>query len=231
MRRPEFDGVDMLKIVPIEVTPLGQNARILFSSETHKARVVDPGGDVALILNHLDTLHARCEEIWLTHSHFDHCGGVALLKEATGAVLKAHRIENVMRSHVEQIVELYGLPKDGMRNCPEPDEYIDEGDVLSLDGYTFQVLHTPGHSPGHLCFYQKREGILIAGDTLFNLSIGRTDLPGGDHETLFRSLEEKILVLPDATQVLPGHGPDTTIGFEKKNNPFLLQRAGSQGNR
>jgi len=215
----------MLKIVPLEVTPLGQNARILVSTESRKAVVVDPGGDVPVILKQLEKLDARCEEIWLTHSHFDHCGGVAQLKAATGARLKAHKAESVMRNHVEQIVEMYGLPREGMKNCPEPDEYIDEGDDLRLDSWSFQILYTPGHSPGHVCFYQKDEGILIAGDTLFNLSIGRTDLPGGDYATLFRSLEEKILVLPDATQVLPGHGPDTNIGFEKKNNPFLLERA------
>lgn len=215
----------MLKIVPLEVTPLGQNARILVSTESKVAVVVDPGGDVPLILKQLGKLDARCQEIWLTHSHFDHCGGVATLKEATGARLKAHRAEGVMRSHVEQIVEMYGLAGEGMKNCPEPDDYIDEGDTLKIDSWSFQVLHTPGHSPGHLCFYEREEGILLAGDTLFNLSIGRTDLPGGDSETLFRSLEEKILVLPDATQVLPGHGPDTTVAFEKKNNPFLLERA------
>ena len=116
---------------------------------------------------------------------------------------------------------LYGIPPGEMQSCPEPDVPIIGGEALSIAGYNFEVLFTPGHSPGHLCFYNSASHTLIAGDTLFAGSIGRTDLPGGDHVTLLRSIRQQLLVLPDDTRVLSGHGPDTTIGRERNSNPFL----------
>lgn len=211
------------RVQTIEVTPLYQNARIVSAEGSGSAIVVDPGGDVPLILEALRTGGLRCDEIWLTHSHFDHCGGVAALKAATGALLRAHEAESYMRQSVRQVVSLYGLPDGGMENCPEPDFLLRGGEVLELAGERFEVRFTPGHSPGHVCFYHAPSGTLLAGDTVFQGSIGRTDLPGGDYETLMASIAREILVLPDAVKILPGHGPDTTVGAERRTNPFLRE--------
>jgi hydroxyacylglutathione hydrolase len=211
----------MFDIEVIEVTPFFQNTRVLIPRGGRDAVVVDPGGDVDKILSLLETRGATCREIWLTHSHLDHCGGVAGLKQATGALLRAHEGERLMRSKVVEIATMYGVSTAGMENCPEPDISLTEGDTLTFGEDQFEVLFTPGHSPGHLCFYHAESHTLIAGDTLFHGSIGRTDLPGGDHATLMRSIKEKILTLPDDTKVLAGHGPDTTVGRERVHNPFL----------
>ena len=212
----------MLQIFPLEVTPFAQNCRVLRCSESGAAAVVDPGGDVDLILEVLKEKEIHSAEIWLTHSHLDHCGGVADLKQQLGGALVGHREERIMREHVQEVAAMYGLPSALLKNCPEPERYISGGETLHLGGIEFKVLFTPGHSPGHLCFYNAANGYLIAGDTLFRGSIGRTDLPGGDYETLIRSIKEVILSLPDQTKVLSGHGPDTTVGAERKSNPFLV---------
>ena len=198
-----------------------QNCRILSCGSDPRAVVVDPGGDVAEIEAVLKRNGLECREIWLTHSHLDHCGGVHVLKERTGARLFAHPLESEMRQRVKDLCLLYGLPHGSMEDCPEPEEYISGGETLLLGDLSFQVLFTPGHSPGHVCFYNQPSRTLLAGDTLFAGSIGRTDLPGGDHQTLLRSIRESILGLPSDTVVMPGHGPDTTIGIEKHKNPFL----------
>lgn len=211
----------MFTIETIEVTPFQQNARLLYCPETKEAVVIDPGGDADLIAKRIEERGLSLQEIWLTHSHLDHCGGVADLKEVYDVPLLGHRIEEEMRKRVLDICSMYGLPKGTMKNCPEPERYIDEGDELSVGSYPFTILFTPGHSPGHLCFYHAPSHTLIAGDTLFSGSIGRTDLPGGDHPTLIKSIQEKIFTLPDETQVLPGHGPATTVAMEKQYNPFF----------
>lgn len=211
----------MLEIHTLEVTPFQQNARVIACTGTNEAVVVDPGGDVREILKILTDHSLRCVEIWLTHAHLDHCGGVSELIELTGAKLVGHPIERELRANVLKIASLYGLPQSGMRDCPEPDKYIVGGEELTVGKERFSVLFTPGHSPGHVVFYNAKGGVLIAGDTVFAGSIGRTDLPGGDHAALMRSISEKILVLPDDTKVLPGHGPDTTVAKERKHNPFI----------
>jgi hydroxyacylglutathione hydrolase len=183
--------------------------------------VVDPGGEPRKILGYLKEKDLTVREIWLTHSHLDHCGGVKELKEKTGAVLFGHPVEKMLRAHVEEIERMYGLEGE-LENCPEPERYISGGEKLSFLEFSFDVLFTPGHSPGHLCFYEPTQGLLLAGDTLFAGSIGRTDLPGGDGPTLMKSIRDKILVLPPATVVMPGHGPDTTIEQESRSNPFVL---------
>jgi hydroxyacylglutathione hydrolase len=207
-----------LVIEHIPVTALEQNCRILSAPTSAGAVVIDPGGDVSKIEQRLAKMGKACSQIWLTHSHFDHAGGVSNLQKQTSAVLYAHKAEEGMRPLLKQHAARYGL--EDCEPCPEPDNYIEGGDVLLFGETKWSVLFTPGHSPGHVCFYCSEEGILLAGDALFSGSVGRTDLPGGDQATLMRSIRDLLMPLPDEVQVLSGHGPDTTIGKERKENPF-----------
>ncbi|MCB0337993.1 MAG: MBL fold metallo-hydrolase [Bdellovibrionales bacterium] len=209
----------MLEIETFVVTPFAQNARVLLDGET--AVVIDPGGESEKIWRFIQDRGVRLTEIWLTHSHVDHCGGVAALKEKSEAILVAHSNEEFLRSNVDKICAMYGLPQGDMSNCPEPDVCIVGGEQLQIGSNLFEVLFTPGHSPGHVSFFAPSLGIIFSGDVLFQGSIGRTDLPGGDHQTLLTSIKEKLLVLPEKTVVYCGHGPNTTIEIERENNPFL----------
>lgn len=206
-----------MKIETVHVTEIEQNCRIL--SLNGSALVIDPGEDKPVI-EYLEKNGLKLEQIWLTHSHFDHCAGVSGVKEKFGGTYYAHVIERGMREHVAEICQMYGLNIHDPR-CGEPDGYIEADDVLKFQGYDFKVLFTPGHSPGHVCFYCEKLGLCIAGDALFKDSIGRTDLPGGNHNTLINSIKDKLFTLPDDTKILPGHGPDTTIKSEKLSNPYL----------
>ena len=212
----------MFEIYPIVVTAFQQNARILGCLASKQAVVIDPGGDVDKILKKLDETGFEVGEIWLTHSHADHCGGVAGLQARTGAKLYGHRDEAFMRKNLVELCRMLGVPPGDIEDCPEPDVFISGGETLSLGEFAFEVLCTPGHSPGHVCFYHRESGTLIAGDTLFSGSIGRTDLPGSDHGAMMHTLLEVLMTLPDETNVLPGHGPDTTIGRERRANPFIV---------
>ena len=206
-----------MKIDTITVTEVEQNCRIL--SVNNQALVIDPGED-KLVIDFLKKNNLKLEQIWLTHSHFDHCAGVDGVREACGGTLYAHAIEKNMREHVAEICHMYGL-NIANPSCGEPDGYIEDDDVLQFQGLKFQVLFTPGHSPGHVCFYCKELDLCLAGDALFRNSIGRTDLPGGNHGTLISSIKNKLFTLPDHTKVLSGHGPDTVISNERIHNPYL----------
>ena len=211
----------MLSIQTISVTPLQQNCRILWGS-SKRGLIVDPGGDTEKIKRALEKEGIEPAEIWLTHSHIDHCGGVAdLMTLFPNITLTAHPLEKELRARVEDICAMYGIPPGYMKNCPEPSRLLSGGETIEFEAKNFETLFTPGHAPGHLCFYNSEGGFVLAGDTLFKNSIGRTDLPGGDYSMLMKSIREKLLSLPDDTRVLCGHGPDTTIGEERKSNPFL----------
>lgn len=211
----------MLSIATVVVTPFMQNARILTCEETKATVIIDPGGEPDKIIDELHGRDLSCSQIWLTHSHLDHCGAVLPLMESLGVPLVAHPAEEAMRSQVRGIAQMYGLPASEWFDCPEPSIAIHGGEVLSLGKLHAEVLFTPGHSPGHVSFYFRSEKVLVSGDALFAGSIGRTDLPGGDHKTLIKSIKEKILTLDDDVRVLSGHGDDTTVGEERRNNPFL----------
>ncbi len=211
----------MLEIEKIIVSPLMQNCRILHCRITNKSVLVDPGGDAERIIKHVEKSSSQLDSVWLTHSHLDHCGAVDKVLNKYNVRLYASKLETVMRSNVESVSELYGIPKGVFENCREPDIFIDDLESLNVGQYEFKVIFTPGHSPGHYSFYNKENSVLIAGDTLFNGSIGRSDLPGGDHELLMKSIKEKLLTLPAETKVLSGHGDDTEIAIEKSSNPFL----------
>lgn len=221
----------LIKIKTIPVI-LEQNCCVIFDSE--RAIVSDPGSNAEEIKEFCDSNSLRIEEIWLTHSHFDHAGGVSALLELCPERPKliAHNSEKEFRQNIDMQALMFGIPGGMIRNCPEPDEEFSEGALSVLDNLDVQVLFTPGHAPGHFSFYLGEDsievdgvlhsgGVLIAGDTLFRGSIGRTDLPGGDYAQLISSIKEKLLVLPESTLVLPGHGDSTTIGEERRTNPFL----------
>ena len=211
----------MLTIETIPVTEFGQNARILWCSETKQGVVVDPGGEASKILAIAKKLGVTISQVWLTHSHLDHCGGVEPLLKELKVPLVAHPDERMMRSNVKSIAEMYGMSPIEWHNCPEPEIEVRGGETLTIGNCSCTVLFTPGHSPGHVSFYFPKDNVVASGDVLFAGSIGRTDLPGGDTTTLLNAIKREIFTLPGETRVLAGHGPDTTVETEIASNPFF----------
>ena len=204
----------IVEVIP--VGPLQVNCIILGCPSTHKAVVIDAGADADLIENRLRELELEVAMLLNTHGHFDHVGAVAAMKVATDAPLLLHRDDVALSQRASRQAAAYGLE---VVDPPPPDTELQGGEVLSFGDEQLEVLHTPGHSPGGVCFY--REGLLVSGDTLFAGSIGRTDLPGGDHRQLLQSIREKLADLPPQTRVIPGHGPLTLIAHELQYNPYL----------
>lgn len=202
------------------VGQLGVNCFILADGETREGIVVDPGEDAEEILGVLSANRIKVLHILNTHGHFDHIGANRRLVEATGAKLMIHKDDEPFLSKAARSATMYGLRAE---DSPAPDSHLTDGQLIRFGKCELQVIHTPGHSPGGSCFYLPAEKLLISGDTLFADSIGRTDLPGGSQAQLVGSIKSKLLVLPDDTRVFPGHGPATTIGREKRHNPYLGQ--------
>ncbi|WP_449240688.1 MBL fold metallo-hydrolase [Desulfoscipio gibsoniae] len=199
----------------IEVGPLATNCYIIGCSETGIGAVIDPGDEGEIILDKLKNLQLQCKYIILTHGHVDHIGALDEVHAATGAEVLMHagdaeRLANPARYSV--------LPVDSLK-LPGADRLLKDGDKIQVGGIILEVLHTPGHTPGGICL--KTGNILMTGDTLFACSVGRTDLPGGSHQALISSIKNKLLDFADETKVYPGHGPASTIGAEKRFNPFL----------
>ena len=208
-----------VEIVP--VTPFQQNCCILFDAEAGDAVVVDPGGDVERILAALETRGLAAREIWLTHGHIDHAGGAMDLKDALGVeTVGPHRADEMLLSRLEDQARMFGLP-GAVRNAV-PDRWLEGGEVLRVGAHRFEVIHAPGHAPGHVVFFERDARFLHAGDVLFAGSIGRTDLPGGDHATLLATIRDRILPLGDDVGFLCGHGPGSRLGDERRTNPFLV---------
>lgn len=214
-----------LEVYRLVVTPVAQNARIVVYLEgeppQRKAIIIDPGGEAKRILAGLAQLKAQVASIWLTHSHFDHCGGVAGILRAHQVPLYAHTGESEFRHSIALRARQFGLPVDDMEDCPEPSNPLFGGENANWGPHKVQVKFVPGHAPGHLAFYLPDSGVIFSGDVLFATSIGRTDLPGGDYQTLMNSINSEIMVLPDVTKVFSGHGETVTIAQAMSINPFL----------
>jgi glyoxylase-like metal-dependent hydrolase (beta-lactamase superfamily II) len=200
------------------VGPLHCNCTILGDEVTREALVVDPGDNLPEILSRLQKHGLTVRQIVVTHAHIDHVGGAAQLRKLTGAPVVMNQQDLGLLGMMEMQAGWLGVPTP---QVAPPDASAEDGLTIGLAALPAQVLHTPGHTPGSICLLFSNQHLLLAGDTLFAGSIGRTDLPGGDGQQILRSLRERLLVLPDATRVVPGHGPETTIGEERQSNPFL----------
>jgi hydroxyacylglutathione hydrolase len=200
------------------VGPLHCNCTILGDEVTREAIVVDPGDNIPEILSRLQKHGLNLRQIVITHAHIDHVGGAVLLKRATGAPVFLNQKDLGLLSAMEMQAGWIGVPTP---EVAPPDASAEDGLTVGLAALPGEVIHTPGHTPGSICLLFQKQNLLLAGDTLFAGSIGRTDLPGGDGRQILRSLRDRLLILPDTIRVLPGHGPETTIGEERQSNPFL----------
>ena len=209
----------MLQISIVPVTEYQQNCSIVYDDQLRVAVVVDPGGEVDKITAAVADLGVTVEAIWLTHGHLDHAGGAEAAKKQFGVdIIGSHIADKMLLDNIEMTAAGYGLT--GMYNA-SPDRWLEEGDLLQIGEHEFQVLHCPGHAPGHVVFVNHANKLILMGDVLFKGSIGRTDLPGGDHQTLLNSISNKILTLDDDYQFICGHTPPSTVGDERRTNPFL----------
>ncbi|MBB4006296.1 MBL fold metallo-hydrolase [Allorhizobium taibaishanense] len=204
----------------IPVTPFQQNCTVFFDSETKEGVIVDPGGDVDQILQMVRDNGITLKEIWLTHGHLDHAGGAEDLKDALSIqIIGPHRDDKPLLDALEGQGARFNMPMK-LRNVT-PDRFLEEGDVVGFGGHQFEVLHCPGHAPGHVVFFNRAQNFAHLGDVLFNGSIGRTDLAGGNHQQLLDSIRDKVLPLGDDVGFICGHGPGSRIGDERRTNPYL----------
>lgn len=203
------------------IGPLQCNCIILGDEEAGEAIVVDPGGDVPHIHRRLTEQNLKLKQILLTHAHIDHVGGAFQLKQLTGAPIFLNENDLPMMKMLAVQAGWFGLETP---ETPHPDQFLTDGQIVGLDRYPAEVLCTPGHSQGSVCFHIPSLNLLIAGDTLFAGGIGRTDLPGGSYEQIIHSIQTRLAPLPPETKVMPGHGPSTTIGEELQNNTFAGMR-------
>ena len=207
----------------IETFPVGQlqcNCTILGDEATSEAIVIDPGDEVGRIHRRVTELGLKVKQILVTHAHIDHVGGALKLKRLTGAPILLNENDLALLDMMEEQAGWLGI--ETPETAP-PDENLADGLRVGLESTPAQVIHTPGHTQGSVCLHFAPMKLLIAGDTLFAGSIGRTDLPGGNSEQILESIESRLLALPDETRVLPGHGPMTSIGAERRKNPFLRE--------
>jgi len=208
-----------LKVSVVPVTPLQQNCTLLTDGETGQTVIVDPGGDVARILAALSGGKLTGVAIWLTHGHLDHAGGAAELAAALRIdIIGPDRRDEALLQSIARQGAQYGL--SGFQDCT-PTRYLSEGETVSIGPHVFDVLHCPGHTPGHVVFVDKVARFAQVGDVLFSGSVGRTDFPYGDHDALISSIKQKLLPLGDDMEFVCGHGPNSTIGRERAGNPFL----------
>ena len=214
----------MLQVKIVPVTAFQQNCSILWDSDTKEAVLIDAGGDAAILKKEVEDLGLKVKALWLTHGHLDHAGAVGELAETWKIpVIGPHKEDQFWLDMIQDVSARYGFP------IPQPinvDQWLEGGEVLKLGDDEFEVRFAPGHTPGHVMFYNAKHGVLWTGDVLFKGSIGRTDFPRGNHQQLLDSIQRECFSLPDDTQFISGHGPISTIGFEKQHNPFVAGQAG-----
>jgi glyoxylase-like metal-dependent hydrolase (beta-lactamase superfamily II) len=208
----------MIQIFQLPLGPLQTNCYLLACEETRQAAVIDPSWNGRAIAQTAADHNITIRHILLTHAHFDHVGGLAELKELVDAPIYIHPDAVAMLEQANLSARFFQLE---IPTPPPADEMLAEGQQLQIGNLTAHVLFTPGHAPGHVSFHLPEHKVLFDGDVLFQGSIGRTDLPGGNYKLLLQMIWEKLMVMPDETQVLSGHGPATTIGAERQHNPFL----------
>jgi hydroxyacylglutathione hydrolase len=208
-----------MKYAIVPVTPFQQNSTVLWCEEKRRAAVVDPGGDLPLILRVIEREGLVLEKILVTHGHIDHAGAVADLAEQFGLPIEGPQIED--KFWIDGMPEqsrMFGFPP--VRSF-EPNRWLAHGEQVKVGNQVLEVIHCPGHTPGHVCFFHAPSQLAIVGDVLFQGGIGRTDFPKGDYQTLIRSIKERLLPLGDDVEFVPGHGPMSNFGEERRYNPFV----------
>ena len=211
-----------MQVYVVPVTAYAQNCSLLVCEQTGKAAVVDPGGEIDRILAQAEEAGASIEKILVTHGHFDHVGAVSEFAERLGVPVEGpHEADRFLLESLPDWCLRFGFPPG---RAFEPDRWLADGDTVVFGAQTLQVRHCPGHTPGHVIFFHPTDRLAIVGDVLFQGSIGRTDFPRGDHATLLASIREKLWPLGDDVTFLPGHGPASTIGAERRDNPYVRDR-------
>ena len=211
-----------MKFETIVVGPLGVNTYVLYDEETRDCVVVDPGDEGFKIIETISSLNLNPKEIWLTHAHFDHLGGIAAVKRKFDVKVFLHSEDYFLYKTACDHATLFGF--DIEAPTPDPSFFNMNIRTKKIGSFTIHILHTPGHSPGSVSFYNKESNIVFTGDLIFDHSVGRTDVPGGSFEDLEASIQKEIYTLGDDCVIYPGHGPKTTVGREKKQNPFVRQK-------
>jgi len=214
-----------MKFAIIPVTPFQQNCTLMWCEETLRAAVVDPGGDIERIEQAIATNGVTLEKILVTHAHMDHAGAVADLSEQKNIPIEGpHKEEKFWIDNLPEQGKMFGLGDGQTHRTFVPTRWLDDGDTVSVGNQTLDVIHCPGHTPGHLVFFDPKERLAIVGDVLFQGSIGRTDFPKGDFDTLISSIREKLWPLGNDVEFIPGHGPMSTFGQERQTNGFVSDR-------
>ena len=208
-----------MQYLTVPVTPFQQNCSLVWCEQTLQAAVIDPGGDLPHILAEVKRLHLKLEQIWLTHAHIDHAGGAAELAGALDIpIIGPHPGDQFWIDGLAEQGQRFGFPHAERFT---PTRWLKDGDTVSIGNSTLQVRHCPGHTPGHVVFYSPEANRAFVGDVLFAGSIGRTDFPQGYHDTLIASIKERLWPMGDATVFIPGHGPESTFGRERRSNPYV----------
>jgi hydroxyacylglutathione hydrolase len=211
-----------MRALIIPVTPFQQNCSLIWDEDSRRGAVVDPGGEIERVLGEADQRGVTLEKILLTHAHVDHCAATAELAGARGLPVEGpQREDQFWIEALPQAAAQFGFPP---ASSFEPDRWLEQGDRVTVGGQTLEVLHCPGHTPGHVVFFHPAERCAWVGDVLFAGSIGRTDFPRGNHAALIRSIRERLFPLGDDVRFVPGHGPMSTFGAERRTNPFVADR-------
>lgn len=214
----------MLRCQIVPVTAFQQNCSIVWDDNSMEAVLIDAGGQPEKLQQVIKTLGVKVKALWNTHGHLDHIGAVGTLKKVYDVPVIGPQKEDLFWiESLQDVSRRYGFP---VPEAVHVDQWLEGGEILTLGAYSFEVRYTPGHTPGHVIFYCEEMNILWTGDVLFKGSIGRTDFPRGDFDTLIASIQTQVFSLPDETQFISGHGATSTIGFEKQHNPFVAGRAG-----